>query len=109
MATGPNVLPPAERDILEMQAPDFRTRLDFAETANVIFPLSKEAAVLLAQFSGENFKDEPSENNEGLVISLERLIWESPKLWESPIRGVVVKCNDKIVAKVIVETKDYTE
>ncbi|KAL5360689.1 kinase-like domain-containing protein [Aspergillus floccosus] len=30
-------------------------------------------------------------------------------LWQSPIRGVVVKCNEDIVAKVIWGSTDYTE
>lgn len=74
MATGTKALLPVERDTLETQAPEFRTRLDLAETARVIFPLSKEAIVLLAQFSGGTCKDEPSDNDEVLIISLKKLL-----------------------------------
>ncbi|OJD25231.1 hypothetical protein ACJ73_03402 [Blastomyces percursus] len=45
-----------------------------------------------------------------LISSLKQLLWDSPKLWESPIRGVVVKCNEEIVAKVITgDVNDLTE
>lgn len=40
---------------------------------------------------------------------LKQLLWDSLKLWESPVRGVVVKCNEDIVAKVVTGNKDYTE
>lgn len=109
MATGPKVLPLAEKGTSEAQAPEFRTRLDLAKTATVVFPLSKEAASLLAQFSGGPLEDGPSDNREALIVSLKQLLLKSPKLWENPVRGVVVKCNDDIVAKVILGNRDYTE
>ncbi|KAJ6113598.1 hypothetical protein N7523_006915 [Penicillium sp. IBT 18751x] len=51
MATGPKVLPPAEKSTSKADAPEFRTYLDLAKTATVIFPLSNEMAALLAQLS----------------------------------------------------------
>ncbi|CAI7622101.1 unnamed protein product [Penicillium glandicola] len=102
MATGPKIMPLAETPKLE--APEFRTQLDLVETATVIFPLSKEVAALLSQFSGDSLEDGPS-----LIEPLKQLLWNSPKLWESSVRGVVVKCNDDIVAKVISGNRDHTE
>lgn len=109
MATGPKVLPLVEKDAPEVQAPEFRTRLDLAETATVIFPLSKEVVALLAQFSEYALEVGSSDNGKALVVPLKQLLWNSPKLWENPVRGVVVKCNDDIVAKVILGNRDYTE
>jgi hypothetical protein len=109
MATGPKVLPLVEKDAPEVQAPEFRTRLDLAETATVIFPLSKEVVALLAQFSEDALEVGSSDNGKALVVPLKQLLWNSPKLWENPVRGVVVKCNDDIVAKVILGNRDYTE
>lgn len=85
---------------------DFREKLDIQETANVVFPLSTSVWSLLA--GRESYS--PAEMEEGqLLSSLKTLIWRSPKLWECPIRGVVVKCSDDIVAKVLNTKKDYTE
>ncbi|KAJ6113599.1 hypothetical protein N7523_006916 [Penicillium sp. IBT 18751x] len=44
-----------------------------------------------------------------MIEPLKQLLWKSPKLWENPVRGVVVKCNDNIVAKVISGNWDYTK
>lgn len=84
---------------------EFRTKIDHVENAEVIFSLSDDVVKLLSQYSGEDSELE----GEPLVTSLKRLIWESPKLWESVIRGVVLKCNDKIALKVIRQPADYTE
>ncbi|CAL5872515.1 uncharacterized protein PFLUO_LOCUS6779 [Penicillium psychrofluorescens] len=131
MATGPKVLPHAEKDIAAKQGPEFRTRLDLAESATVVFPLSEKVAGLLAQYSrgSSNDKlsdndepcdtindepngvpsDEPNDTEKALIASLKQLLWNSPKLWENPVRGVVVKCSEEIVAKVILGDQDYTE
>lgn len=98
MATGPKVLPHTEQPTREMQGPEFRTRLDLAETASVVFPLSEKVIALLGNCSDDD-----------MIVSLKQLLWNSPKLWESPVRGVVVKCNEDIVAKVILRNRDYTE
>lgn len=108
MATGARVLSPAEKCISESRAPDFRTRLDLAETASVIFPLSEKVASLLAQ-SGGSAHSGPSDAEESLLLSLKTLLWESPKLWENCARGMVVKCSEDLVAKVITGNEDYTE
>lgn len=109
MATGPKVLPHTEEATPEMQGPEFRTRLDLAETATVVFPLSEKVVALLAHYSGGFSNDDPGNIEKALVVSLKQLLWNSPKLWESPVRGVVIKCNEDIVAKVILGNRDYTE
>jgi hypothetical protein len=38
-----------------------------------------------------------------------QLLWSSQKLWENPVRDVVVKCDDGLVAKVVVTSGNYTE
>ncbi|WEW56194.1 hypothetical protein PRK78_001631 [Emydomyces testavorans] len=103
--------PPAIKEDIQKpnQGPsEFRTRLDIADTARIIFRLSEEAKALLAQYPGI-----PSNSNNAeylLASSLKQLIWNSPKIWESPVRGVVVRGNDGIVVKVITqENEDYTE
>ncbi|KAE8351473.1 hypothetical protein BDV28DRAFT_162370 [Aspergillus coremiiformis] len=110
MATGSRVVPRAEQDISENRGPpDFRKRLDLAEDATIVSPLSKEVAALLAPYSGE-LPDNRSRDSEKLLIrSLKQLLWDSPKLWENPVRGIVVKCGEDIVAKVIMGNNDYTE
>lgn len=110
MGTGPKLVPCAEKESSEeKRPPEFRTRLDLAETATVMFPLSEKVTALLARYSGELFDDKSSDAEKTLLASLKQLLWDSPKLWESPIRGVVVKCNEDIVAKVITGNKDSTE
>ncbi|KAL1952974.1 hypothetical protein VTO42DRAFT_3797 [Malbranchea cinnamomea] len=74
MATATSTAPSAEKDPAQQHSlPEFRTRLDSAESASVVFPLSQTVSSLLA-------------------------------------RGVVVKCNEEVVAKVIEgDTTDTTE
>ncbi|EAS36890.2 uncharacterized protein CIMG_02244 [Coccidioides immitis RS] len=108
MATGSPALSPAEGCTSERRAPEFRTRLELAETASVIFPLSEKVTSLLAQ-SGELVNSGPGDTADSLFLSLKKLLWDSTKLWENPVRGVVVKCNENIIAKVITGNKDYTE
>lgn len=104
MATGPKVLPPTERETPE-QAPDFRTRLDIAETATIVFPLSNTVAPLIAM-SSKDITDNP---DKALAASLKQLLWDSQKLWGSPVRGIVVQCSEEIVAKVVTGNEDSTE
>lgn len=104
MATGPKVLPPSERNLPE-PSPDFRIRFDSVETAKVIFPLSNAATALITKY----LKGPSNDQDKTLATSLKQLLWDSPKLWESPVRGVVVQCSDNIVAKVVVGDQDSTE
>ena len=105
MAAGPKS--DREQEHLEDSPPEFRTRLDQAENAIVVYPLSKEVATLLAQFSGP--ADETTTVECSLTLPLKRLLWASKKLWESPVRGVVVKCDGNIIAKVVTGNDNYTE
>ncbi|QKX58672.1 uncharacterized protein TRUGW13939_05799 [Talaromyces rugulosus] len=103
MATRPRVKP--EKESPEDKRPDFRTRLDLAETAVIVYPLSEEVNSLLGQYHSSNDVNKPLP----LLLSVKQLLWDSLKLWENPVRGVVVKCNDNIIAKLITGNKDYTE
>lgn len=108
MATGPKLVSDIEQQTEREGPPEFRTRLDLAETATVVYPLSEKVIALLARRSREGL-DESINAEKSLILSLKQLLWDSPKLWESPARGVVVKCNEDIVAKVVTGNKDYTE
>ncbi|KAK2817687.1 hypothetical protein FQN49_007959, partial [Arthroderma sp. PD_2] len=99
MATGPKVIktdPPKPKAY-----DDFLLRLDLAETATVVFPLSKEVTPLLAPYSGGPSDDKAGDVEKSLVVSLKSLLRGSPKLWEGVARGVLVKCSEGIVAKVV--------
>jgi serine/threonine protein kinase len=85
--------------------PDFRERLDDVETARVVYPLSTEAQNLVGSHTPPS--GETDEHN--LLVGVKNLFWNSPKLWEFHARGVVVKCSDNIVVKVILGNKHYTE
>ncbi|GAD92628.1 hypothetical protein PVAR5_1221 [Paecilomyces variotii No. 5] len=107
MATGPKTAPSAEKSKIQGPA-EFRTRLDLAETATVVSQLSDKAITLLTRYSQEQssiFKI----MDRLLAKSLKGLLWDPAVLWESPARGVVVKCSEDIVAKVIIGNRDYTE
>ncbi|PYH87751.1 hypothetical protein BO71DRAFT_404391 [Aspergillus ellipticus CBS 707.79] len=105
MATGPRVDTKPEISA----PPEFRKRLDLAETATIVHPLSEEAVALLSQYSTEWLETQSRDAQKSLISALNRLIWDSPKLWESHIRGIVVKCTEEIVAKVVWGNRDYTE
>lgn len=87
--------------------PDFRTRLDGEETAEIIFPLSNDVTTMLTPSS--DFSDGYMGTEQSFLSAIRRMLWDSKKLWENPIRGIVVQCNDDIVAKVITTNGDYTE
>ncbi|KAK2781124.1 hypothetical protein FQN53_000815 [Emmonsiellopsis sp. PD_33] len=117
---------------------DYRTRLDAAETATVVYPLADCVTALLRQASatstapagdgdGDANPNEPPPTNTrpqdqdsdsdqdpplsgpDLLAALKRLLWTSPTLWESHFRGIVVKCNESVVVKVTAGNNDYTE
>ncbi|KAH8434553.1 uncharacterized protein LDX57_012196 [Aspergillus melleus] len=96
-----------EKEAEQRPGPEFRTRLELAETATIVHPLSEKVIPLLAQYSTQ--EDGSIGDEKTLVSALTKLIWESPKLWESPIRGVVVKCSEDIIAKIVAGYGDYTE
>ena len=86
---------------------EFRTWLDLAGTGLSIH--YSEAITLLEQCTRQWLEDKSIGGKDSLVPSLRQRLWNSPKLWESPVRGVVIKCNETIAAKVITGNKDYTE
>ncbi|KAJ9312544.1 hypothetical protein DTO271D3_7246 [Paecilomyces variotii] len=107
MATGSRTAPSLEQS--EIQGPpEFRTRLDLADTATVVFPLSEKTTTLLTRYS-EGSGSASDTTGESLAVSLKKLLWDSPVLWEFPVRGVVVKCSEEVVAKIITGHRDYTE
>ncbi|TVY90888.1 hypothetical protein LAWI1_G005203 [Lachnellula willkommii] len=87
---------------------DFCTRL-VARTRNaeIMHALSDETRKVLSSYM------EPDSGSEligaSLVTSLSRMILSCEKLWEDPSRGVVLKCNPRLVAKIIQGNDDYTE
>ncbi|OJD25981.1 hypothetical protein ACJ73_02645 [Blastomyces percursus] len=93
---------------VNLLAPELRTRFDLAETASIIFPLSETVDSLLAQ-SGGLAHTELGDAEQSLLLPLKSLLWDSTKIWENLVRGVVVKCNGDIVAKVVTGNTDYTE
>ncbi|GMF78731.1 unnamed protein product [Aspergillus oryzae] len=109
IATGPKAASHIEQETETKGLPEFRTRLDLAEIATVIYPLSDKVTAMLGQYSGGWLDNKSIDAEQSLIASLKQLIWDSPKIWESSVRGVVVKCNEDIVAKVITGNKDYTE
>ncbi|GFG16442.1 hypothetical protein IFM61392_09509 [Aspergillus lentulus] len=64
---------------------------------------------LLAPCSRVWLDNESISAEKSFILSVKQLLWNSPKLWENPVRGVVVKCNEDIVAKVVTGNDDYTE
>ncbi|PWY94574.1 kinase-like protein [Aspergillus sclerotioniger CBS 115572] len=87
------------------ESPGSRERLDLAETASVVFPLSEEVTALLAPYS----EDRTGDSGKSLLHSLKQILCNSPSLWDDCSRRIVVKCSDNIVVKVIMGTKEFTE
>jgi hypothetical protein len=78
---------PLERKVMKPRSPpDFRTRLDTAETPTIVFPLSQNVATLLKRFSESDAQ--PTDAGHALLGPLRQLLWSSQKLWEDPVRGV---------------------
>nr|POE77832.1 hypothetical protein CFP56_09475 [Quercus suber] len=103
LASGPAI---SRRVDATTSEPEFRTKLDDVNTATVVFPLSETVQSLLFSRVGHvdaNAEEYPLSN------AVKHLIWNSSKLWECHVRGVVVKCSDEIVAKVITKTAKYAE
>ncbi|OJJ49026.1 hypothetical protein ASPZODRAFT_149986 [Penicilliopsis zonata CBS 506.65] len=91
----------------------FRERFDDVEGgAQVVFPLSEDVIALLSQYSSEG-PDEMLGDQEKLLSSLKQLLRKSPRIWDNFFTGMVVKCNERIVAKVGIQNDEdnpeYTE
>ncbi|KAF7865704.1 hypothetical protein EAF04_005870 [Stromatinia cepivora] len=90
-------------------APDFCADLVArARTATIIHPLSTETVSCLIVHLDSSSSAEDLTSNQCLVSALKHLIVNSEKLCELPMGGVVLKCSDHLVAKII-RNNDYTE
>lgn len=99
---------PTKPHVVKPQCPpDFRTRLDIVHTAEIVFPLSDNVVTILTGFSERSGGSMGSMDS--MIPFLRQMLWNSPKLWENPLRGTVVKCSHDIVAKVVITEDDYTE
>lgn len=80
---------------------NFYERLVFgAKKAEIVHPLSEAGTSLLASYTTTALLDGPS-----LVDMLKGMRSTSEKLWENPVRGVVLKCNQELAAKMKDSTK----
>ncbi|KAK0115399.1 hypothetical protein ONS96_013855 [Cadophora gregata f. sp. sojae] len=95
------VRPPARRA-------DFCVNLvERASTATIVHTLSDTTSLFLAKYlEPEGPFQDPKQC---LVMVLKRMISDSEKLWEGQTRGVVLKCGNDLVAKIIRGNSDYTE
>ncbi|KAJ8068469.1 hypothetical protein OCU04_004023 [Sclerotinia nivalis] len=90
--------------------PDFCAGLAArARTATIAHPLSTETISCLIVHLDSSSSAEDVTSNQCLVSALKHLILNSEKLCELPTRGVVLKCSDHLVAKIIRGNDDYTE
>lgn len=92
---------------------DFRKSLSIKNTVRIVHPLSEEVEGLLVRHRPNPpcpvpFPDPDSESKwswfdttDPLTSSLYKLLWFSKKLWECPIRDIVLKCSTSIAAKII--------
>nr|POE61837.1 hypothetical protein CFP56_73141 [Quercus suber] len=85
---------------------DYRTKLNDAQTATVVYPLSEGVLSLLSLYTSRAGSDT---EDHSLADAVKALLWKSTKLWEFSPRGIVVKCDDEIVAKVIMGNREFTE
>ncbi|KFY99853.1 hypothetical protein V500_01250 [Pseudogymnoascus sp. VKM F-4518 (FW-2643)] len=81
-----------------------------SKTPIVIHSLSDEASAFLASLlephaSFKTLLDSP----ENLKEAIKQMLAQPEKLWEDPIRGVVLKCNDNLAVKVVRGYNDPTE
>jgi hypothetical protein len=72
-----------------------------------VYALSDEARKLLSSYIEPQFGSELVGSS--LVSSLSQMILSCERLWEFPTRGVVLKCNANLIAKIIRGNDDYTE
>lgn len=105
-----SAIPITPKEVRKLSGPpDFHVRLDNANNAVIVYPLSDYVTAMLTCLAGlSNGSKNPEQSFILRLEHLEQLICNSPKLWESHIRGVVAKCNEQIVAKVT-DHRDMTE
>jgi hypothetical protein len=87
-------------------------KMDFCEKlvsgpkiAEIVFPLSDAATNLVASYIDTSLVGTKNQ----LVGALKRMISASTKVWENPLAGVVLRCNEEIAAKIVYGNNDYTE
>ena len=87
-------------------------KMDFCERlvsgpkiAEIVFPLSDAASNLVAGYIDASLIGTKNQ----LVGALKRMISASTKVWENPLAGAVLRCNEEIAAKVVYGNDDYTE
>ncbi|KAG4430155.1 hypothetical protein IFR05_014365 [Cadophora sp. M221] len=104
----PNALPKPKSCPKPPRRPDFcRDLVARAKTATVIHELSEATTLFLSKYLEPNgpFQDP----TQCLVAVLTRMISGSEKVWEGQTRGVVLKCDENLVAKIISSNDDYTD
>jgi hypothetical protein len=78
-----------------------------ARVAEVVYPLSEESTKFLSRYMDPKSKSQ--DLSQPLVYLLSQMILNCERLWEFPTRGVVLKCNENLIAKIIRGNDDYTE
>ena len=78
-----------------------------ARNAEIVYALSDEARKFLSSYTEPPFGSELTGSS--LVSMLSQMILKCERLWEFPTRGVVLKCNANLIAKIIRGNDDYTE
>ncbi|KAH7323907.1 kinase-like domain-containing protein [Rhexocercosporidium sp. MPI-PUGE-AT-0058] len=106
---GKFTIPPKPKSYLKRPGPaNFCDNLVArAKTATVVYKLSEATTHFLAKYLEP--EDPFQDPTQCLVTVLKRMIPDCEKLWEGPTRGVVLKCNDNLVAKIVRGNSDYTE
>jgi hypothetical protein len=78
-----------------------------AYNAEIVYALSDEARKFLSSYIEPEFGSELIGSS--LVSLLSQMILSCERLWEFPTRGVVLKCNANLIAKIIRGNDDYTK
>lgn len=78
-----------------------------ARNAEIVYALSDEARKFLSSYTEPEFGSELIGSS--LVSLLSQMVLSCERLWEFPTRGVVLKCNANLIAKIIRGNDDYTE
>ncbi|RDW91203.1 hypothetical protein BP5796_02368 [Coleophoma crateriformis] len=79
-----------------------------ARNAEIVYALSDEARKFLSSYIKAEFQGSELIDS-SLVSSLSQMILSCERLWELPTRGVVLKCNTNLIAKIIRGNSNYTE
>ncbi|KAI9675260.1 MAG: hypothetical protein M1817_001162 [Caeruleum heppii] len=119
----------APKSSIAIPADTVLTLLEDVDTATVVHPLSRTVMELVSRHSNlegsskkiverpsppfdkrVRYSDPlPGDAPAWLVSSVKGLLKDSQTLWACPVRGLVLKCSEAVVAKVLKCTVDYTE